>query len=208
MEELNQIIADTNLTAETISEEQKTILTENAGDLEDSVAKRFGIEKSIIEPLKPQVRPDNSPVVGAKKVEQEEEVDEEDEEKISRIVKKYTTPLQRQSIDNQNSIEVDTFIRDSTEKYPIAAKYRGQILTYMNTPGFERVLARDIFKIVAGDELIKIGAERERVFAEKTRSDNPKVSSARSFPAGAKDWGSASKEDFEAKRAEVLGRSS
>jgi hypothetical protein len=138
----------------------------------------------------------------------DDDVDAEDEAKISKVVSRLTAPIQQQSVDNQNSLEAETFIRDNQEKYPFASKYRQAMLQYMKHPAYSRLPVANIFKIVAGDELIKFGAEQERVASTKANSTRTVSSSARQFNNGAKNWGNASKDEFIAKREEVLGRPS
>jgi hypothetical protein len=198
--DINEITA---LAPEAVTPEQKQYLTENAKDLADDVAQKFGITKPAPEKIEPEVRP----MFGTpEKSKEGDDIDPEDEAKISKVVSRYVTPLQQQSIDNQNSIEVDTFIRNSTEKFPFASKYRESILTYMKNPAYARIPAKNIFNIVAAEEMIKFGAEREREASTKAKSTRVTSSSARPISGGQKDWGMASKADFDAKRAEVMGR--
>lgn len=206
--DINEIVSNQELTAETLTEEQKTALTENAADLSDDDAKRFGIEKPAPAPIKPEVRSMFESAPGKKKAEEDEEMDPEDEEKINKVVHRIVAPLQQASLDAQNSIEVDAFIRENSEKYPMAGKFRATMLEYMKHPAYSRIPASNIFNIVAGAELVKLGAQREREASAKARGTQVRSSSSRPASGQGKDWGSASKEEFEAKRMEILGRPS
>jgi len=199
-------ITSTVETPEALSGEQKTFLTEHAAELEDDVATKYGITKPE-KKIEPEVRPGEEPVVPPKK--DEEEIDPDDEARISKLVDKKVAPLQAQLVQRTNEAEADTFLRspETLKKYPDASKYREAMLKYMNHPAYSRIPASNVFRIVAGDDLVKLGAQREREAAIKVKGTQVNSSSAR-VPQGQKDWGNASREEFEAKRAEVLGRSS
>lgn len=205
MEEITiESITSTIETPDKLSGEQKTFLNEHAADLEDDVATKYGITKPE-KKIEPEVRPGEEPVVAPKK--DEEEIDPDDEVKISRLVDKKVAPLQAQLIQRTNEAEADSFLRnpETLKRYPGADKYREAMLKYMNHPAYSRIPANNVFRIVAGDDLIRLGAEREREATVKAKGTQVNSSSAR-VPSGQKDWGSASKDEFEAKKAEVLGR--
>jgi hypothetical protein len=91
---------------------------------------------------------------------------------------------------------------------PEVGKYRNAMLTYMKDPAYAKIPAKNIFNIVAGNDLIKLGAQKEREAAAKANGTRIESNSGRPGDNGGakKDWGNASKEEMAAKRAEVFGR--
>lgn len=207
MEEITiESITSSVETPEALSTEQKTFLTDHAEELEDEVATKYGIEKPVKE-IKPESRPNfDSPTPPPK--DDDAEDDPEDVKRVNRIVAKTITPLQQQLRDSQDQLEVDTFIRDSATKIPDIGKYRSAMLTYMKDPAYAKIPAKNIFNIVAGGDLMKLGAKAEREAANKAGGTRVNSNSARPASGGGqgKDWGNVSKEEMAAKRAEVFGR--
>jgi len=59
---------------------------------------------------------------------------------------------------------------------------------------------------VAANEMMKIGAAKEREAQGKVDKTKSPGTTVRKTEGGNKDWHTASKEDFEAQRNKVLGR--
>jgi hypothetical protein len=204
-----------------VTPEEKTFLETNKADLDDEIAAKFGIDTTPTVP---------DPVVRGAKVDEGgddknkgkailEPTDDEDDDllepeakkKIASEVQKATEPIRQQfeqqskQLQEQRDIaEVDNYIRN--DKTGVAIKYRDAMLKYMKV--YTQVPADGVFRIVAGDELMRIGAKKEREASEKARGTRVQTNSARPSGSAKKDWGTASKEDYMAKRAEVLGRPS
>jgi hypothetical protein len=203
-------ITSTVETPDKLSPEQKTYLTDHAAELDDEVATKYGVTKPAPK-IEPEVRggdEDPEKDKGKKKAgEEDDETDPADEEKINKMIEKRVAPLQQQLTQRTNEAEVDSFLNNGNiqTKYPGAGKFREAMIKYMNHPAYAKIPAANVFRIVAGDDLMKMGAAAEREAQTKTKGSQVRASSAR-VPAGQKDWGSATKEEFEAKRAEVFGR--
>lgn len=195
-----------------LSDDQKIFLETNVDDLTDEQATTFGLKKTPPPPVEPEVRtkppakkPDEPPTP------LEEEDDPEDVATIGRVVTKTIKPLQEQ-IERQteslqatkNENEVDTLIREKPEFAP----YRSRILTYMKHPAYLNIPAENIAMMpnVAGKDLMKLGAEKEREAAGAAADSKGAGGTARKAEGGGKNWLKASKEEFEAEKARVMGR--
>jgi hypothetical protein len=141
--------------------------------------------------------------------EDEEEVDPEDKKLIGKMVEKGLKPLkdqlQSQSQTTQelmDKAEVDSFIGSKPE----AKQYREKMLTYMKAEHYNALPAHAIFKIVAGDDLEKIGAEKERTAREKAEETYTPGNSVRQPSPTGKDWSKASSADIAAQKAKIFGQ--
>lgn len=211
---LDDIIGDTTKTSENLSAEEKTFLTDNKDNLTDEDAKRFGIDVTPVVPDpatrggapaddKPKVDADGKPIV-----EGDDDTPPEDKVRINKMVSAQVDPIRQQLQTQNDTIEVDGFLRSNAEKFPVRGgiySYRDAMLKYMKV--YTNVPAAGVFAIVAQDELMRMGAVKEREAAAKAGGTRVDASSAR--PAGdkgKKDWGAVSQEDFKAEKARVLGR--
>lgn len=193
-----------------LSDEQKTFLETKVEDLTDEQAESFGLKKAPPPPVEPELRkkppakkPDEPPT------KLDDEVDSEDAAMIGKVVAKAIKPLQDQIAGqteglqaNTDAKEVDALIREKPE----FESYRDKILVYMKDPSYSNIPAGNIAKIVAGDDLMKMGAEKEREAVTDTAKTKGVGGTARKPEGEGKNWLTATKEEFEAKRAEVLGR--
>ena len=197
-----------------VTPEEKTFLEEHKTELDDDTAKKFGIDNSPVIP-DPTPRGGTPPADGGKggdgnppkdgDGEGDDDDDPETKKKISKMVDAQVAPIRQQLQEQKDIAEVDNFVRANADKYPIAGKYRDAMLRYMKV--YTNVPAEGVFKIVAGDELIRIGAQLERKASEKANGTRVSSNSARpAGGAGKKDWGTASTDDFKAKKQEILGR--
>lgn len=197
---------DTAVAPEDLSDDQRSFLDSNKDKLDDATAEKYGIDK----PAAPYIpKADDIPAGGDKGGKGGDDDDEEQDDetiKLNKLVDKKVSGLMPQLVENRNAVAVDSYLRDVASKIPTAPLYRDAMLQTMKIPKYSNLSAIEVFRIVAGDELLRVGAAKERAAARKassTRVDN----SAGGRPAGgkSKDWGSASKDDFNAKRNEVLG---
>jgi hypothetical protein len=195
-----------------LTDEEKTFLTDNAAELEDEVATKYGVTKPSPAPINPEVR--GGPPESEKPKEdagggKSDDDDEEDEiRKLSKSVDEKLNPIQQRLRESEDILEVDTFIRQNESKIPNVGKYRDAILTYMKNPAYAKIPAKNIFNIVAGDDLIKLGAQKEREAADRARNTQIQSSGGRAteIDGSKKDWSTATKEEYEAERVKVLGR--
>jgi hypothetical protein len=161
-------------------------------------------EKPVEEkPIEPETRvPEEKPTPESKPESEEEEIVPEDEATITKVVQKQLTPFQKKVEEQTNIIEANNFIAVKPE----FSKYRETIIKHMNHPAYKNIPVDRIAKMVAGDDLMKIGAEREREAQKKVLETKAGGNTTRLTPTG-KDWHTATKEEFEAQKASVLGRS-
>ena len=194
---IETILADETKTTATLTPEEKTFIDTNKDQLTTDERTRFGI---AVEPVKPVVR-EGVTTPAKKEGEDDEELDPDDKKKIGKVVGEAMDPVLKQQRTLQQTTEINGFIQTN----PSFAKYSEGIKAQMDA--HPTLTVRDAATIVAGDDLMKMGARAER--EAKKQADSTKGGGSSARPAGGgkgKDWGTASKEDFAAKRAEVLGR--
>lgn len=133
------------------------------------------------------------------KEEEEDEVDREERERVEKIVqKKYGTTLEQ--------IERKTVMDSYLASNPEFAKYKPAIEKYWNHPTYKGLPIHNIAAIVAGKDMMKIGAIKERQAQSRVEeSKNPGTSANPASMSGV-NWLNAPKEVFEAQKAKVLGR--
>ncbi len=190
-----------------LNDAQKGFLEEHKDELSDEQAEKYGITKEIKpEDIKPESRNGEPPAPdkdkkGEGEGEDDEEVLPEDKKVISKVVNDALTPIQKQLQDQADRAELNNFISEKPE----FAKYKPAIEVYMKHPAYRNIPVKNIAAIVAAKDLQKIGAQKEREAQAAANATKGGGNTARVTP-GQKDWSTASKEEFEAKKAEVFGR--
>lgn len=174
----------------------------------DSDATKKPVDSSVkTEPdLEPEVRSkeETKPVEETPTTETEE-ITPEDEAAIGRVVKKELGSVNQLKNDIRalkDEREVDTFLLNN----PDMVKYRATALKYMSHPAYSNIPAQNIFAIVAGKDLMKIGAEREREAQKKAADTKDTGVVVRKADGSTVDWKTASKEEIEAQKAKIFGR--
>jgi hypothetical protein len=210
-----QEVLDTVVTVapEDLTDTQKTFLQEHTEDLTDEQKETFKeVIKKDEEPVKPEViEPETrttAQIKEDKKVkteEDEEEIDPDDEKTIGKVVERRMKPVtealeQLQKVKDEQ--EVDSFIRSKPEY----GKYRDVMIKYVQHPAYANIPVHNIAAIVAARDLQKLGAEKEREASKKAQDTKGNAQPIHKVPGGKPDWSKASKEDFEAQRARVLGQ--
>lgn len=182
------------------NEDQEEVLDDEEGKTEEEEDKGKETEEEDVEIDLDKVTPETRRQrQEEKKDEEEEEIDPDDEKRINKIVdKKIGSKL----TEIENKSEVQAFINSKPE----FAKYEGVILKYMAHPDYANIPVHNIAAIVASKDLIKIGAAKEREAQKKVAETKSPGTTVRKVDGGSKDWRTASKEDFEAQKAKVLGR--
>src|SRR3990167_1343847 len=195
---------------DTLAENETAFIKEHVSELTDEQKETFKSvlevkeekkEKKEEEEVKPEYR--FTPQKKEETTEEEEEVDPEDKKVIGKVVNKELKPV-RDSLEQQSQVlEVDSFIVSRPE----AQQYRTKMLAYMKAEHYNALPVHVIYKIVAGDDLEKIGAEKERKAREQAEATRTDGSSARPTESGGKDWSKASKEEVAAQKAKIFGQS-
>lgn len=130
-----------------------------------------------------------------------EGIDEDDKKTINKVVdskmKKINETIQRQ----KDELELSTYIGE----HPEMKKYRPVIEKYMAHPAYRKIPVANIAAIVSSKDAMKLGAQKEREAAKRAAETRDPGNNARKPGAGKQDWHKASKDDFEAKRREVMG---
>lgn len=210
---LNDILGNEELkSADDLSEEQKTYLGEHKEELTTAEAQKFGITR---DPLKPETRSsestDDDPEDKKKNkddnpdAEDDAELDPEDKKtidtRVDKKVREALDPVLKQNRETQNRLETDLFV----SKQPEYAVYRDSIIEHLNNLAYSKIPVARIAAMIAAPDLMKMGARKEReatANADKTKN----LGTSARVQGGKPDWANAPKDDFIAKRAEVLGQ--
>lgn len=191
-----------------MSDEQKTFVKENAESLTPEQKETY---KDILAPeatpevIEPETRTPAQIKKDAQDIEDDDDIDPEDAARIGKVVEKRLAPLsevQKQLRDIQDSQEVDAFIRVKPE----FSKYRESIIKHVQHPAYSNIPVHNIAAMVASKDLMRMGAEQEREAQRKAKETNAGGGTQRKITPGKIDWKNASKEEFEAHKARVLGQ--
>src|SRR3990167_6194402 len=207
---LDQVV---EVAPEELTDEQKTYLQDNAGDLTDEQKETF---KDVLtkkeEPIKDEdfeteVR--KAPLVkkekGDERDEGDGEIDSDDEKAISKMVAKQIKPVQetlKRVQEMEDRAEVDSFIAVRPE----FAKYRGVILKHVQHPSYANIPIHNIAAMVSAKDMQALGAAKEREAARKAAETKGGGQMQRKVTSGKTDWGKISSEDFAVQRAKVMGQ--
>lgn len=135
-------------------------------------------------------------------IEYGEDIDPEDVKTIGKIVEKQTESVKKQLQETRDRLEVDSFVAERPE----FGKYKPVILKYLQHPVYSKIPVRNIASMVAANDLLKLGAQREREAQAKAESTKPIGNPVRRAESEATDWTKVSKEAFEAHKRKVLGQ--
>lgn len=121
-----------------------------------------------------------------------EDIDPDDVKTIGTIVEKQTASLRKQMQDDRDRYEVDTFIKDN----PKFEKYKPAILKHLQHEVYSRIPVKNIATMLAGDDLLKMGATKEREAQAKANATKSPGDTAR--PSGGEvDYSRMPLKDFE-----------
>jgi hypothetical protein len=122
----------------------------------------------------------------------------EDDALISKIIAKRLSPIIDKSLADEDNAEISGFLKDNPDFKEFETKAR----RYMQHPSRRQLPIKSIFYEVAGDKLIKIGAERERQAIEKAKSSSTGGGSSRGNE-GSKSVNDMTPEEFREKQEAV-----
>jgi hypothetical protein len=128
----------------------------------------------------------------------DDEIAPEDEELINKVVAKNFAPIFNKTIAAEDDKEIGAFLKDNPDFAPYEAKAR----RYIAHPSRKHLPIKAVFYEVAGDDLLKLGAERGKKADEKAKGTQTGGGSNRSGE-GKKDAWELSKEEFEAEQEKV-----
>lgn len=136
------------------------------------------------------------------KIEYGEDVDIEEAKAISNIVEKQTASVKKALQETQDRLEVDTFLQSKPE----FTKYKNVILKYLQHPIYSQIPVKNIANMVAANDLMKIGAEKERQAQQKVSNTKTSGSVVRTGQTIQADWKTMNKNDFESQKRRILGQ--
>lgn len=195
---IDEVVALDPTDTTTFTEGHKQYLEANKDQLTTDELIKFGFQVETPKPVSrnPSVTPEAKGDTGSAPV------DDEDKKAIRAEVEGYMSPIIKQQQEQQDRIEVDTFLAAN----PDYVKYKAAIVEHIKDPAYSKIPVDRIAKMIASDDLMKIGARKEREAQAKAKATQGGGTSARQPQGAQKDWGGESKEAFEAKRAEVLSQ--
>lgn len=175
--------------------------TEPDDGLEPVTRKRLSKQDFIIgrqraKLAKKQDNPDDDQ--GNEDIDDDNPVEPEYESAISKVVAKNFAPLIDKSIEADDNKEIGEFLTQN----PDFKQYESKVRRYMSHPSRRQLPIKSIFYEVAGDNLMKIGADRERAAALKAKETQTGGGSNRGGNEAKSDF-DLSKEEFEAKQERI-----
>lgn len=131
----------------------------------------------------------------------DDEVDPEDEELISKVVERKFKPVLDKIAASEEEQEAKAFF----EENPEFKAHETKILKWWKDPSRRHLpISTVALEAVGYKNLIKLGAQKEREAADKAKKTASAGANATKTDSGKKDVWGMSKNDFAAKREEVL----
>jgi hypothetical protein len=127
--------------------------------------------------------------------EDEDEIAPEDETLITKVVAKQLAPILDKQIAEEDEQEVSKFLTENPDFKPYEAKAR----KYMSHPSRRHLPIETIFYEVAGKDLMKLGAERNRKADEEAKQTQTGGGSSRGGGKAKNAW-EMTPEEFEAEK--------
>ena len=127
-------------------------------------------------------------------------IDEDDARIIDSRISKIMTPLLERQAQNEDAREIAEFVQNN----PDFAQYADKVARYSKHPTRREVPIASLFYEVAGEDLLRIGAERARKADDKAKDSGSGGGSG--LGGGEKSVWDLTPEEFEAKQHEVLMR--
>lgn len=135
--------------------------------------------------------------------ERDDEIPEADQETIGKVAGEIVRPLIEKHLQSEDAAEVAEFL--AKPENDVFAPYKEKALKWMNHPSRRNMPISSIFYEVAGPDLMRIGAERERKASEKARDTQAGGNSSRGDGEAKSVW-ELSPEEFAAKQAAVRSK--
>lgn len=136
----------------------------------------------------------------------DDDADEEEnlnEDKINELVSERLKPIYEEKAQAEDEKEISDFITENPE----FEKYAGKVREFAKHPSRAQIPIKSLFYEVAGDNLMKIGAQRaQKAEDEASRGNAGGGSTRNNSESGGIDYLDMSSEDFEKKKLEVRQR--
>ncbi|RMD71949.1 MAG: hypothetical protein D6822_02200 [Cyanobacteria bacterium J149] len=131
----------------------------------------------------------------------EEEIDPKDREVIDKLVSSKLSRYEEMQLEAMNKMEVGDYIADHPEFKP----YKEKALKILNHPKYRHMPVEYAMYIAAGDDLMKLGAQKEREAAQAAKETNLSAGApARQKMSGKVDWLNMPSDEFNKRKAEIL----
>ena len=132
---------------------------------------------------------------------EEEVIDSHDEELISKVIQKKLSPviepLLDKAINAEDETEIASFLKDNPDFEP----YKDKVRKYIVHPSRRHLPVEALFFEVAGKDLLKLGADRQRKADEEANNNSTGGDTSRNI--GSKSAWDMTPEEFEAKKEEI-----
>lgn len=189
-EQKEEVVEDLDNITEEETEELETEETPEEPSEEEEKEEPIDLDKISVETREKE----------DEKIDYGEDIDPDDVKTIGTIVEKQTAGVKKALQEAQDKLEVDQFVQDN----PDFAKYKPVIMKYIQHPIYNKIPVKNIAAMVASNDLLKLGAKKEREAQEKANATKTQGSMIRKPSAGETDWTKAPKSEFEKKKMEVL----
>jgi hypothetical protein len=174
------------------------------GDEDDKkdpeVRKRLSPQDYIIQRKKKQSEKQGKKEGGeGDESDEDNEVAPEDKEAIVKVVAKEFAPIFNKTVEAEDNKEIQDFLTEN----PDFKRYESKVRRFMQHPSRRQLPIKSIFYEVAGDELLRIGAERSKAADQKAKDSQTGGGSNRSGEEGGKTNLELTPEEFEAKKEKI-----
>jgi hypothetical protein len=128
-----------------------------------------------------------------------DEIDPEDENLIAKVVDRKLKPLIDKQIAEEDENEINSFLKVNPE----FEKYAGKVRKFAQHELRKNIPIESLFYEVAGKDLMKIGAEKERKATKEAKDTTAGGGNNRNNAGGSKDIWSMTPEEFTAEQARI-----
>jgi len=136
---------------------------------------------------------------GSEEAGEDDEISQEDEDLITKVVAKKFAPILDKSLQAEDEQEIQGFLKDNPDFKPFEVKAR----RFMQHPSRRQLPIKSIFYEVAGDQLLKIGADRKTKADEDAKHTQTGGGSNRAGEGEKKSVWDLTPEEFEAEQEKV-----
>lgn len=134
--------------------------------VEPVIRKRLSTQDFIIGRQRAKLAKSQEKDEGGSDEDEDDNVAPEDEELITKVVAKQLAPIINKSLEADDNQEINDFLTENPDFKPFEAKAR----RYMSHPSRRSLPIKSIFYEVAGDNLLRMGAERGKLADEKAKN--------------------------------------
>ncbi len=131
--------------------------------------------------------------------DEENEISEQDEALVAKVVAKRFAPILEKHVEAEDLQEIQGFLKDN----PDFAPYEKQVKVFMQHPSRRSLPIKSIFYEVAGDDLLKIGAQRQQEADKKAKETQAGGGTQQGGDTKKKSAWDMTPEEFEAEKLRV-----